>query len=159
MDAGSSRRLQRSGPRAGGLRLEVDADACGRSARSWSTVLATIFRDPFLAATSRSRDDDRDPGRLAADDPLVLTDLLLDSDEKQFLVLFPKVDERSGREPADDQGGNRPTTPGPLRQRRTARNAGEAPGERRSRGWCGWGRPEKVWPLLRHSPDYACEAC
>ena len=51
--------------------------------------LATIFRD-----TNRQRGafvGDEHPGRVPADQAKVLADLVMDADEKQFAVIYPKL--------------------------------------------------------------------
>jgi formylglycine-generating enzyme required for sulfatase activity len=112
--------------------------------------LAVLFRDSKRRETERSVATDF-LADYAADQPLLLAELLLDADEKQFAVLFPKL--RVHREtalPLLDTEVDRRSPPGAgddakvtLAKRRA--NAAVA--------LLRLGHDEKVWPLLKHSPD------
>ncbi len=89
----------------------------------------------------------------AADNPHVLADLLMDADEKQFAVLFPKLKvlgerglpilsgEIDKRLPADLPSSD------DKREKLAKRQANAAVALLRMN------QPEKVWPLLKHSHD------
>jgi formylglycine-generating enzyme required for sulfatase activity len=55
--------------------------------------LSAVFRDPKKREVERSLATDI-LADFAADEPRILADLLMDADEKQFAVLFPKLAER-----------------------------------------------------------------
>jgi formylglycine-generating enzyme required for sulfatase activity len=87
----------------------------------------------------------------AADQPEVLARLLLDADEGQFAALFPKIRAAGPRGLAVLQT---------VADRKPAPDAKQGARERLARQQANaavallrLGRPEKVWPLLRHSPD------
>ena len=115
--------------------------------------LADIFRD---------RNSERAPERTlatnlladyAADQPQVLADLLMDADEKQFAVIYPKLKDRAEhglplltavietKLPADLPSSD------DKRETLAKRQANAAVALLRM------SQPEKVWPLLKHSPD------
>ena len=115
-----------------------------------TTPLVTIFRDknrPEIErtlATSILKD-------YASDDPDLLADLLLDSEEKPFAVLFDKLKARQeravpvleaelARKPAPDATADAQDH---LAQRQA----------RAAVALVSLGQGEKVWPLVRHSPD------
>ena len=115
-----------------------------------TTPLVTIFRDknrPEIErtlATSILKD-------YASDDPDLLADLLLDSEEKPFAVLFDKLKARQqravpvleaelARKPAPDATAD-------ARDQLAQRQARAAVALLRLE------QGEKVWDLLRHSPD------
>ncbi len=112
--------------------------------------LAAIYRDTRRPETERSLATDILVD-YAADQLEVLTDLLLDANEKQFAVLYPKVEDQADRArilllaevdkqlPREAAAGDKER----LAQRQA--NAAVALFKLRS--------PEKVWPLVRHSPD------
>src|SRR5262249_49140847 len=87
----------------------------------------------------------------AADQPQVVADLLLDADEKQFAVLYPILKEH------DEQGLNLllgevdkqrpPDAKEDAKEKLAKRQANAAVGLLRM------DRAEKVWPLLKRSPD------
>jgi formylglycine-generating enzyme required for sulfatase activity len=58
--------------------------------------LSTVFRDPRRRDAERSLATDF-LARYAADQLRLVTDLLLDADDKQFAVLFPKLNDRDGQ--------------------------------------------------------------
>jgi serine/threonine protein kinase/formylglycine-generating enzyme required for sulfatase activity len=121
------------------------------------------IRDKLLARLGvvfRDRKAERGPERslatayladYAADQPEVLADLLLDADDKQFARLYPKIEvygERGrslvqrelAKEPAGDAKDD-------DKERLAKRQANAAVALLRM------GRPENVWPLLKHSQD------
>jgi hypothetical protein len=89
----------------------------------------------------------------AADQPYVLADLLMDADEKQFAVIYPKfqvqgdrglpvlIGEIDKKLPADMSSSD------DRRENLAKRQANAAVTLLRMN------QPTKVWPLLRHSPD------
>jgi eukaryotic-like serine/threonine-protein kinase len=89
----------------------------------------------------------------AADKPHVLADLLMDADEKQFAVLFPKFEEQGERGLPMLNGEIDKKLPAELpssddkRERLAKRQANAAAALLRLK------QPEKVWPLLKHRPD------
>jgi len=89
----------------------------------------------------------------AADQPAVLADLLMDADEKQFVVLFPKFRDQAERGIPILLATLDQTLPAELpssddkRERLAKRQANAAVALLRMN------QPEKVWPLLKHSPD------
>jgi formylglycine-generating enzyme required for sulfatase activity len=106
----------------------------GESERSWATNLLAEYAG--------------DPERLG-----VLTDLLLDADEKQFAVLYPKFQERGEQGWRLLAGEIDKRLPPDLpssderREKLAKRQANAAVALLRM------GRADKVWPLLKHSPD------
>jgi eukaryotic-like serine/threonine-protein kinase len=89
----------------------------------------------------------------AADDPQFLANLLMDAEDKQFAVIFPKLKEQGERAlPLLNGEIDRklpPELPSSDEKRETLakRQANAAVALMRMN------RPEKVWPLLQHSPD------
>ena len=89
----------------------------------------------------------------AADRPEVLADLLMDADEKQFAVIYPKFKEQGERGLPVLTGEIEKRLPPELpssderREKLAKRQANAAV------ALIKMDRPEKVWPLLKHSPD------
>jgi eukaryotic-like serine/threonine-protein kinase len=121
--------------------------------QSFLAPLADVFRDqrPERAAeravaTSLLAD-------YAADRPDLLADLLLDADDKQFAVLYPKFTEQGERGlpvltgEIDNQLSPDLPSSDEKRERLAKRQANAAVALLRM------DRPEKVWPLLKESPD------
>jgi formylglycine-generating enzyme required for sulfatase activity len=102
----------------------------GESERSWATS--------FLAD-------------YAADQPQVLADLLLDADEKQFAVIYAKLQAHGDRALPVLTGEVDKKLPAEAKdeakERLAKRQANAAVALLRMN------HPEKVWPLLKHSPD------
>ena len=113
-----------------------------------------------LAAVFRDRKEERSAERqlatsvladYAADRPELLADLLMDADEKQFAVLFPKLEANLG--PAAALFVE--TVKSPLAAEKADEDK-EALAKRQANAAVALlrlGRPEAVWPLLRHSSD------
>ena len=112
--------------------------------------LATIFRDKKLSESERTQVTNI-LADYASDDPDLLADLLLDSEEKPFAVLFDKLKARQeravpvleaelARKPAPDATADAQDH---LAQRQA----------RAAVALVRLGQGEKVWTLLRHSPD------
>src|SRR5262249_15560631 len=114
--------------------------------------LAGVYRDSKRRETERSLATDL-LADYAAGRPAVLAALLLDADEKQFAVLYPKLKERGERGlplllaeidrtlPADLPSSD------PQREWLAKRQANAVVALLRMN------QPAKVWPLLKHSPD------
>jgi formylglycine-generating enzyme required for sulfatase activity len=113
--------------------------------------LSVVFRDHKPERTAERTLATNILADYAADEPLVLADLLLDADEKQFVVLYPKYKDQGEATrrvlyaevdkqlPADAKGDEK--------EKLAKRQANAAVALLRL------GQGEKVWPLLRHSPD------
>jgi formylglycine-generating enzyme required for sulfatase activity len=89
----------------------------------------------------------------AIDRPEVLADLLMDADEKQFAVIYPKLKEAGEQGLALLIGEINKKFPSELpssdekREKLAKRQANAAVALLRMN------QPEKVWPLMNHSPD------
>jgi len=115
--------------------------------------LAAIFRDRNAERASERTLATNLLADYAADQPQVLADLLMDADEKQFAVIYPKLKDRAGhglpllnvvidtKLPADLPSSD------DKRETLAKRQANAAVALLRM------SQPEKVWPLLKHSPD------
>ena len=87
----------------------------------------------------------------AADQPQVLADLVMDADEKQFAIIFPKLKEH-GEEGMPLLQGELDKRPMPD----ATEEAKEALAKRQANAAVAllrMNQAEKVWPLLKHSPD------
>jgi serine/threonine protein kinase/formylglycine-generating enzyme required for sulfatase activity len=133
--------------------LGIWTEACRPVKQRLLPALSDIFRD---------RRPDRSAERTlatnlladyAADQPQVLADLLMDTDEKQFAVLFPRLQAGGDRGlPVLQQEVDKKLPAGlpssdEKREKLAKRQANAAVALLRMN------RPERVWPLLRHSPD------
>ncbi len=113
--------------------------------------LAVVFRDRTAERTAERSLATSVLADYAADRPETLADLLMDADDKQFVVLFPKVQANAGpaaallnetigkkldAEKTDDD-----------KEHLAKRQANAAVALLRL------GQPDGVWPLLKHSPD------
>jgi formylglycine-generating enzyme required for sulfatase activity len=113
--------------------------------------LADIFRDQ---RPERSGERNLATNLLAdytADQPQVLGDLLLDADEKQFAVIYPMVEQRSNQGlPLLTNAINHklPTDASEEEKECSAKRQANA-----AVSLLKMGQPEKLWPLLKHSPD------
>jgi hypothetical protein len=89
----------------------------------------------------------------AADQPQLLANLLMDADEKQFAVIYPKLKERGEQSVPVLTGEISKKIPSDLpfsdekREKLAKRQANAAVALLRMN------QPEKVWSLLKHSPD------
>ena len=93
----------------------------------------------------------------AADQPRVLADLVMDADEKQFAILFRKLKEHG------EEG--LPLLQGEL-DKRPMPDAGEESKEALAKRQANaavallkMNHADKVWPLLKHSPDPRARTC
>ncbi len=112
--------------------------------------LGSIYRDASRQGIERSLATDILVD-YAADQPQVLVDLLLDADNKQFAVLYPKLKDyreqgliwlrgEMDKHPPPDAGDD-------AKEQLAKRQANAAVVLLRM------GQPARVWPLLKHSPD------
>jgi formylglycine-generating enzyme required for sulfatase activity len=112
--------------------------------------LSAVYRDSKRRETERSLATDI-LGDYAADQPRVLADLLMDADDKQFAAIYPKFKEQGER--------GLPVLTGEVDRKLPADakdDAKEKLAKRRANAAVAllrMNRPEKVWPLLKHSPD------
>jgi serine/threonine protein kinase/formylglycine-generating enzyme required for sulfatase activity len=120
--------------------------------RQLQAPLAAIFREAGRRDAERSLATDM-LADYAADQPQVLADLLMDGDEKQFGVLFPKVQHHGMRVLPVLLAEMDRTLPGDLpssderRETLAKRQANAAVALLRMN------QATKVWPLLKQSPD------
>ena len=112
--------------------------------------LGAVFRDAQRRETERSLATDA-LADFAAARPEVLVELLLDADEKQFAVLFPKLSdygERFSLLLASEISKELPrAAPEDDKEKLAKRQANAAAALLRL------GRPESVWSFLKHGPD------
>jgi serine/threonine protein kinase/formylglycine-generating enzyme required for sulfatase activity len=112
--------------------------------------LAAVFRDSTSRETERSLASEI-LADFATNQVHLLTDLLMDSDNKQFAVLFPKVEHHGAvaqTELLAEINSLLPLdAPDDVKERLARRQANAAVALLKI------GRPEIVWPLLKHSPD------
>jgi formylglycine-generating enzyme required for sulfatase activity len=115
-------------------------------------ALSKVYRDAKRRDVERSLATDI-LADYAADQPAVLADLLMDADEKQFAVIYPKVKEQGEKaltRLTSEIGCKLPSQlPSSDENRETLakRQANAAVALLRMN------QSEKVWPLLKHSPD------
>jgi formylglycine-generating enzyme required for sulfatase activity len=112
--------------------------------------LAAILRDSQRRERERSLATEI-LADYADDQAQLLADLLMDADDKQFAVLYPKLEQHGAvaRTPLLAEVDRRlpPDATGDLKER-LARRQGNA-----AVALLKMGRPETVWPLLQHTPD------
>jgi hypothetical protein len=124
---------------------------CFRTVRDKLLVpLAVVYRDAKRRETERSLATDI-LADYAADQPQLLADLLMDADDKQFAVLYPKVKEQGERGRSVLTGeidrSLRPDAKADAREELAKRQANAAVALLRMNA------SAKVWPLLKHRPD------
>jgi formylglycine-generating enzyme required for sulfatase activity len=112
--------------------------------------LSDIYRNASRRDVERSLATDI-LADFAADQPSLLADLVMDADEKQFAVIYPKVKEQGER--------GLPVLTGEI-DRKLPPNAKEDAKEKLAKRQANaavallkMDQPKKVWPLLKHSPD------
>ncbi len=116
------------------------------------TQLSAVYRDATRREVERSLATDI-LADYAADQPSVLADLLMDADDKQFAVIYPKFKEQGERGLPVLTAEIDMTLPPDLtssddkREKLAKRQANAAVGLLRMN------QQAKVWPLLKHSPD------
>ena len=115
--------------------------------------LAVIFRDQRPERAAERSLATNLLADYAADDPQVLADLLMDADDTQFAVIYPKLRDR-GEQAVPVLTGEIDKKPPPdipssdvKREKLAKRQANAAVALLRMN------HPEKVWPLLKHGPD------
>jgi serine/threonine protein kinase/formylglycine-generating enzyme required for sulfatase activity len=115
--------------------------------------LAYIFRDPRPERAAERSLATNLLTDYAADNPQVLADLLMDADAQQFAVIYPKLKDRGEQgvpklisEIDKKLPPDMPSSDG-KRETLAKRQANAAVALLRMN------QPEKVWPLLKHSPD------
>jgi serine/threonine protein kinase/formylglycine-generating enzyme required for sulfatase activity len=114
--------------------------------------LSAVYRDPARRDVERSLATDI-LADYAADNPQTLADLLMDADDKQFAVLYPRLKEQGERSSPVLVGEIDKKLPSDLpssdekREKLAKRQANAAVALLRMN------QPDKVWPLLNHSPD------
>lgn len=112
--------------------------------------LAGIFRDVKRRETERSLATDI-LADYAANQPQVLADLLMDADERQFLVLYPKVKSQAKQVLylfwGEVDKAIQPVMPEEEKERLARLQVNAAVALLRL------DYAEKVWPLLQHRPD------
>jgi serine/threonine protein kinase/formylglycine-generating enzyme required for sulfatase activity len=112
--------------------------------------LEVIFRDAKRRETERSLATDI-LAEYAAEQPLVLAELLMDGDDKQFAVLYPKLRDHGerGMIPLQEAIDRRlpPDADENAKEKLAKRQANAAVALLRM------GQPASVWPMLKHSPD------
>jgi serine/threonine protein kinase/formylglycine-generating enzyme required for sulfatase activity len=119
---------------------------------SLTPSLASIYRDANRRESERSLATNI-LADYAADQPPILADLLMDADEKQFAVIFPKYKEQGDMGLPLLIGEIDKTLPPDLpssddkRETLAKRQANAAVALLRL------DQPANVWPLLKHSPD------
>lgn len=123
-----------------------------RPVKNWLLPqLSEIFRDHQPERTAERSLATNLLADYAADQPQVLADLLMDGDEKQFAVLYPKfVKQRERGLPVLTGEIDRklpPEAKDEAKEKLAKRQANAAVALLRMH------QPEKVWPLLMHSPD------
>lgn len=139
--------------------VNVPAVYLGLWLDSMRPVRAKLF-DPlsFVFADTSRRDVERSLAtdilaNYAADQPTVLADLLMIADDKQFAVIFPKFKGQGEKALPVLTGEIDKKLPSELpssderREKLAKRQANAAVALLRMN------QPEKVWPLLKHSPD------
>ena len=115
--------------------------------------LAAIFRDRNSERASERTLATNILADYAADNPSKLVDLLMDADEKQFAVIYPKFWEQGDqglpvlRDVIDRKLPSDLPSSDEQREKLAKRQANAAVALLRMK------EPEKVWPLLKHSPD------
>jgi serine/threonine protein kinase/formylglycine-generating enzyme required for sulfatase activity len=113
-------------------------------------ALETVFRDPDRSETKRSLATSILADYLG-DRPQALADLLMDADEKQFGILYDKLQTHKDLGPIflHDEIGKRLGDAGDeaAKEKRAKRQANAAVALLRMN------RPASVWPLLKHSDD------
>ncbi len=112
--------------------------------------LAAIFRDRKRSESERTQATDI-LADYAIDDPNVLSDLLMDSEEKLFAVLYEKlkVHKASAVTLMEAELARKP-------EPQSTADAKDQLAQRQARAAVALirlGQQEKIWPLLRHRPD------
>ncbi len=111
--------------------------------------LQTVYRDQIRSDSERSLATSI-LADYAADQPIVLADLLMDADEKQFAVIYAKLQKRGedGLPRLEDEVAKPMTDADDDVTEASARRQANA-----AIALLKMNRSHKVWPLLKHSPD------
>ena len=112
--------------------------------------LSGVFRDHEPERTSERTLATNLLADYAADQPEVLADLVMDADEKQFAIIYPKLKERGEEGLPLLQGEIKKPLPD------TTEEAKEALAKRQANAAVAllkMNHAAEVWPLLKHSPD------
>ena len=108
--------------------------------------LSVIFRDHQPERSAERKLATNLLADYAADQPEVLANLLMDADEQQFVVLYRKVEGHGDRSVSELRAEiDKQAAVGKERLAKRQANAAVA--------LLRMNQPEKVWPLLKHSPD------
>jgi formylglycine-generating enzyme required for sulfatase activity len=113
--------------------------------------LSVIFRDPRPERAPERKLATNLLADYADDQPQVLADLLMDADEQQFALLFPRVKDAKNRDRSVSEllaQIDRPAEGKEKEKEKTAKRQANA-----AVALLRLDRPEKVWPLLKHSSD------
>jgi serine/threonine protein kinase/formylglycine-generating enzyme required for sulfatase activity len=120
---------------------------------SFLAPLSEVFRDQRPEQTAERSLAMNLLADYAADNPQTLADLLMDADEKQFVVIYPKLKENGEKaftlltgEIDKKLAADLPSSDD-KREKLAKRQANAAVALLRLN------QPEKVWPILKHSPD------
>ena len=114
--------------------------------------LSTVYRDATRRETERSLATDI-LAEYAADNPQLLADLLMDADDKQFAVIYPRLKDLGEHGLPVLNGEIDKTLPRNLpssdvsREKLATRQANAAVALLKMN------QPAKVWPLFKHTPD------
>jgi serine/threonine protein kinase/formylglycine-generating enzyme required for sulfatase activity len=115
------------------------------------TSLSEVFRDHRVERSGERALATNYLAEYAADNPKALADLLMDADDKQFAVIYPKLQEQNELGLAvliSEVDRKLPTDAKDDEKEKLAKRQANA-----AVGVLKMNQPEKVWPLLKHSPD------
>jgi hypothetical protein len=115
--------------------------------------LSSIFRDLRPESTGERNLATSLLVDYAADSPPVLADLLMEADKDQFAAIYPKFREQSARGLPLLSGETDKKLPADLPSSDPEREALAKRQANAAVALLRLNRPEKVWPLLKHSPD------
>jgi eukaryotic-like serine/threonine-protein kinase len=129
------------------------SEAFRRVKKSLLVPLADIFRDRNTERASERTLATNILADYAADNPQLLADLLMDADEKQFAIIYPKFKDRGEQGLPLLTGEIDKKLPADLassddEREKLAKRQGNA-----AVALFRMNQPAKVWPLLKHSPD------
>jgi len=112
--------------------------------------LSALYRDTSRRETERSLATDI-LADYAADEPQILADLLMDAEQWQFALIYPKFSQTGDRGSSiltkEIDRSPLPDSDNDEKERLAKRQANAAVALLKL------GQSEKVWPLLKHSPD------
>jgi formylglycine-generating enzyme required for sulfatase activity len=132
------------------VHLATWMDSLQPAKENFLAPLAAVYRDPNRKEMERVFATDI-LAAYAGDRPRVLADLLLDADDRQFAVLYPKLKRQGdlGREVLQEEVDRKlpPDTKEAAKEKLAKRQANAAVALLKMN------QRAKVWPLLKHSPD------